>query len=96
LSNKQRLERLRLMGRPVEESEEPKQSRRMLRLRGTHKGRIYKAKLRSDKTVSHAGKVYSSLTAAATAVMGRHGSGRWFWHFERSPCDWVRMREKVK
>jgi len=96
LSNKQRLERQRLMGRPVEESEEPKRSRRMLRLRGTHKGRVYKARLRTDKTVSHAGKVYSSLTAAATAVMRRHGSGLWFWHYERSPGDWVRMREKMK
>jgi hypothetical protein len=96
LSNKQRLERLRLMGRPVEVSEEPKRSRRMVRLRGHYKKRLNKAKLRRDGTVAHGGKVYSSLSAAASAICGHPTNGRWFWHFERSPGDWVRMREKVK
>jgi len=96
LSEKQRVERDHLLGRPVEDSPAPKLSRRMLRLRGHYKGRLFKAKLRSDKTISYARKVYSSLTAAATAVKGRHSSGLSFWHYERSPGDWVRMRERTK
>jgi hypothetical protein len=60
-------------------------------IRGTLKGETFKARLRRDLTVRFGGKVYPSPSAAAKAACKRPANGWWFWHYERSPGDWVRI-----
>jgi hypothetical protein len=94
LENKQRRYNDELLGRPIDDAEENKKAGRSIHVRGRYKGRLYHAWLRHTGTVKRKGKVYSSVSAAATAVCKHPVSGRWFWHFERSPGDWVRIRDK--
>ena len=81
-----------LLGRPIEEADAPEQ--RTIKLRRRYKGKLLKARFRRDGTVRYNKKVYSSLSAAASAICGHPVNGRWFWYFERSPGDWVRMLER--
>lgn len=60
-------------------------------IRGSLKGETFKATLRRDLTVRFRGKVYPSPSAAATAACKRGANGWWFWRYERSPGDWVRI-----
>lgn len=84
----------RLLGRPLDVAEDRAQPRRTIKLRGRYKGKLVKARYRRDGTVRLNKKIYSSLSAAASAVCGHPVNGRWFWRFERSPGDWVRMLER--
>jgi hypothetical protein len=60
-------------------------------IRGSLKGETFKATLRRDLTVRFRGKVYASPSAAASAACKRGANGWWFWRYERSPGDWVRI-----
>ena len=82
------------MGRPVQVADENARQKRSLKLRGRYKGKLVKARMRRDGTVRWNKKVFSSLSAAATAACEHPVNGRWFWRFERSPGDWVRMLER--
>jgi hypothetical protein len=62
------------------------------RLRGTLKGKIYKALARRDGRVRYNGKYYSSLTLAAVAAIKRPTNGWWFWKIKRGG-QWVRLIE---
>jgi hypothetical protein len=94
LKDKQRRYNDELMGRPVDDSKENKKASRSIDIRGRYKGRMYHAWLRHTGTVKFKGKVFSSVSAAATAICKHPVNGRWFWHLERSPGDWVRIRDK--
>ena len=83
-----------LMGRPIDEKDEPGESRKTINIRGRYKKKTFRAKMRSDGGVRSNKKLYSSLSAAASAITGHPTNGRWFWFFERSPGDWVRMCDK--
>ncbi len=61
------------------------------RIRARFKGKTYWARVRSDGTISYARKVYNSPSVAGHAIAGRPTNGWWFWQFERSPGDWVRL-----
>lgn len=37
------------------------------------------------------GKIHPSPSAAASAACKRGANGWWFWRYERSPGDWVRI-----
>jgi hypothetical protein len=88
------LTKSRLMGRPVGAADVPDDRRRSIRIRGSYRGKLVKANLRPDGTVRYKKRVYSSLSAAATAVCRNSINGRWFWRFERSPGYWVRFPKK--
>jgi hypothetical protein len=94
LEAKQRRYNDELLGRPVEDRDAAKKPGRSICIRGRYKTQTYYAWLRHVGTVKYHGKVYSSLSAAATAICKHPVNGRWFWHFERSPGDWVRIRDK--
>lgn len=61
------------------------------RLRAVYKGEVYRATARRDGRVRYNGKIYSSISLAARAVIKRPASGWWFWHIERGKKNWVRL-----
>jgi len=65
---------------------------RRLPLRGNYKGRIYKATLKLNGTVSYRGKVYASPSAAGKAARKRGTYGWAFWHFKDKRGNWVQLR----
>jgi hypothetical protein len=66
---------------------------RAISLRGVHKRKPFKGRLRIDGTIRTAGKTYDSPSSAAAAVVGHAVNGWWFWHYERAPGQWVRLKE---
>jgi hypothetical protein len=60
------------------------------RLRGSHRGRTFKARARSDGQIRYKGKYHSSLTSAAKAAIKRTVNGWWFWTVNRGG-QWVRL-----
>jgi Restriction Enzyme Adenine Methylase Associated len=61
------------------------------RLKGTNRGRTFRARARSDGKVRYNGRNYSSLTLAAVAAIKRPTNGWWFWQVERGKHNWVRL-----
>jgi hypothetical protein len=82
-----------LLGRPTDDREDDDKPGRSIHIRGRYKGKLHHAWLRHVGTVKYKGKVYTSLSAAATAVTKSPTNGRWFWQFKRGPGDWARVRE---
>lgn len=66
---------------------------RAMSLRGTYKGKLYKARVRKNGTIRFGKRVFNSPSLAAVAVVGRPMNGWWFWTYERAPGQWVRLRE---
>ena len=67
---------------------------RRLRLKGWYKGQTYRALVMRDGRIRFEHGLYASPSlAAATARKTQTCDGWWFWHFERAPGDWVRLRE---
>ena len=62
------------------------------RLRARYKRQTYWARVLKDGRISHDGKRYTSLSAAASAITKRPTDGWWFWHYERAPGEWVRLK----
>lgn len=91
IADKQKQERNRLLMRESEESETRHLIPRATSIRARYKGRPIKATLRRDLSVRWKGKLYGSPSAAAQAVCRRPVNGWWFWHYQRSPGDWVRI-----
>ena len=61
------------------------------RLRGMHRGKVYRARLRRDGTIRYNGKKYASLSEAGKAAVKRSSNGWWFWQVERGKGTWVRL-----
>jgi hypothetical protein len=61
------------------------------RLRGTRRGKIYKARVRRDGTIRFNGKEYASLSAAGKAALKRSTNGWSFWRVERGKGNWVNL-----
>ena len=93
IAEKQKRERDRILMREQEESETRHIIRRAIPIRARYKNRTIKATLRRDLSVRWKGKLYGSPSAAAHGVCGRAVNGWWFWHYQRSPGDWVRIDE---
>lgn len=60
-------------------------------LRGAYKGREYRATWRRDGTVRFNGKLYTSLSAAATAITKRSTNGWDFWRARNAEGEWVKL-----
>jgi hypothetical protein len=67
---------------------------RRRRLRGRYKGKLYKARVRSDGAISIYGvkQRFNSPSLAAIHFVKRNMNGWWFWTYERSPGEWVRLK----
>jgi len=62
------------------------------RLRGKYKRKTYWARVLKDGQISTGGRRYRSLSAAASAVTKQPTNGWWFWHYERAPGEWLRLK----
>lgn len=89
IAEKHRVERARLFGREANVSAKHDEPNRGVRVRARYKGKLIWANLRRDRRVRCNGKLYSSPSAAASAVR-KHPTNGWnFWVYERSPGYWV-------
>jgi hypothetical protein len=68
--------------------------KRAMRIRGTRKGKTYKARVRRDGSIVFRRKIYRSPSQAGAAALGRATCNGWaFWKYERGPGDWVTLSE---
>lgn len=89
IARKQRVERDRILGRESLREEIKQGLPPSRRIRGRFKGKFVKARLRPDNRVRMKGKLYTSPSAAASAIRKGPTNGWSFWHYERGPGDWV-------
>ena len=68
-------------------------SEKRIKLEGLYKRKRYRARLLPNGEISFGRKRYPTPSEAARAAVGRPIHGWWFWHYERAPGDWVRLRE---
>jgi len=61
------------------------------RLRGTLKGKTFRARAQRNGRVRFNGKLYNSLSLAARAAIKRPINGWWFWQVERGRNNWLRL-----
>lgn len=66
------------------------------RLRGTNKGKVFRARVRRNGKIRFNGRYYNSLTLAAVAAIHRPTNGWWFWQVERGRNNWVRLNKVRK
>jgi hypothetical protein len=66
------------------------------RIRGTLKGKIFRARVRRTGKVRFKNKTYDSLSVAAAAAIKRPTNGWWFWQIERGRGNWVRLNKVRK
>lgn len=62
-------------------------------IRLMYKGRLYRARVRSDGTINYRGKVFTSPSWAAMSIYKRSVDGWHVWKFQRAPGDWVPLDE---
>ena len=83
------------VGKPGDESKTKNLLRHLLpqggRIKGTLKGKIFRARVRRSGDIRFQGKLYSSLSVAAFAAIKRPTNGWWFWQVERGRGNWVRL-----
>jgi hypothetical protein len=60
-----------------------------MRLR--YKGKLHKAMVRKDGSISCEGRIYNSPSLAASAIKARAINGWKTWKYERAPGDWVML-----
>jgi hypothetical protein len=65
------------------------------RLRALFKGKRFRARVLRSGAISAKGTRFNSPSTAAYHVTGRKRpmNGWWFWHYERAPGDWIRLKE---
>jgi hypothetical protein len=61
-----------------------------------HKGKLHRARVRADGTISYGGQVFTSPSGAAQAVTEEASDGWKAWRYERAPGDWVPLSELRK
>lgn len=64
------------------------------RLRARYKGKLYHAHVRTDGSImirGNHGRKFNSPSLAAIQIVKRNMNGWWFWQYERSPGEWVRL-----
>jgi Restriction Enzyme Adenine Methylase Associated/GIY-YIG catalytic domain len=67
---------------------------RRLRLKGWHKGQTRRALVMRDGRIRFKNRLYGSPSLAAAAARNTPTcNGWWFWHYQRGPGEWVRLRE---
>ncbi len=93
LDAKHRIAKDHLLGRPFKVAKNSQEPKRTRSIRARRNGKLYKARMRPDGSVRYNGTIFPSLSAAAKDICKHQVNGRWFWHIERSPGDWISIRE---
>ena len=70
-----------------------KVAKKWIGLRGTHKGKTYKARVLGDGSVKCAGKVHNSPSLAGKTAIGRAVNGWTFWRYRKARGEWVKLDE---
>jgi len=65
-------------------------------LRGWYKDAEFDARVRRDGRVRFDGKVYDSVSDAASDACGRRRNGWWFWCTKNRRGEWVRLRDQAR
>ncbi|OFX18342.1 MAG: hypothetical protein A2Z18_00990 [Armatimonadetes bacterium RBG_16_58_9] len=61
-------------------------------LRGKYMRKTLRAHVRKDGSIVFRGQRYLSPSKAGAVAKGKGScNGWWFWYYERSPGDWVRL-----
>ncbi len=60
-----------------------------LLIRMTYKGRVYKARIKSDGWIRFKKRLFRSPSLAAAAVSHRPMNGWSWWKYQRAPGDWI-------
>jgi len=60
-------------------------------LRARYKGQLFRATLRKNGTIGFKGEIYTSPSAAARIIVGRHVNGLWFWNYRNDAGEWVKL-----
>ena len=63
------------------------------RIRGTLKGKVFRARVQRNGKVRFKGMLYRSLSVAAAAAVKRPTNGWWFWQIERGRKNWIRLNK---
>lgn len=63
------------------------------KLRGERNGKTSRAFVRRNGQIRVRGELYSSVSGAGKAAHGRSVNGWFYWKVERSPGNWVRLRD---
>lgn len=65
------------------------------RLRARYKGKMIRARVRRDGSITVRGpgrRNFNSPSLAARHVLGRNANGWEFWQYERSPGEWIQLK----
>jgi hypothetical protein len=65
-------------------------------IRRTYKNVQYKAKVRSDGSISYNGEIYDSLSKAASLITGRPTNGWFFWTYKNTSGEWTKINKLRK
>jgi len=66
-------------------------------IRGEHKGKTYKARVRRDGLIRFNGKIYTAPSMPAAHACSLKACDGWtFWKYQRAPGDWVYLDELRK
>ncbi len=61
-------------------------------IRRKYKGTLYKARVHKDGWIFYKGHLYASPSFLATEIADRSINGWNFWHYQRSPGEWVPLQ----
>ncbi len=64
-----------------------------VRLRAFYKSKTIRARVKPNGHIRIGQKTFPSPSAAARHITKRRVNGWRFWHYERAPGDWVRIKE---
>ena len=67
--------------------------RRGFRIRMDYKGKRYTAKIKRNGQIRFKGATFNSPSLAAASVLKRAANGWYWWKYQRSPGEWVRIDE---
>jgi len=70
--------------------------RRSKSLRAERDGYIYRARVQKNGWVQYGKYLYKTPSGAAKAALGRGFNGWTFWHYQRSPGNWVPLKRLRK
>jgi Restriction Enzyme Adenine Methylase Associated len=70
--------------------------KKVFKLQGRSRGKVYHASVKGDGTIRFLGRVYQSPTSAAFSATRYNVDGWRFWKYERAPGDWVPLEELRK
>lgn len=67
--------------------------RKGFQIRMNYKGKQYNARIKSNGQIQFKDNIFNSPSLAAASVLKRTANGWYWWKYQRSPGEWVRLDE---